>query len=251
MKIVDYKIANMNYKNLIALYTKEDVMTYIHHQDLFINEDFIKCVRLFVNHTLHTDFWNIVSHRSKSAFETIYAFNYLYNKGFVDTIQVDEQIQTMLSQQLNTMLTMIKDNKVIFINNFGGYHCADLKNIEITYELDITEEQLKDFINNPKYVRKTKNDIYMIYYKGKLYKDIIPNHIYICHKHNIKEDECVKLIYHKGACEYGIKNLQLSPVYTWDKPLLSKQDLDKIEDDLKYLNNVLEYTETENLGLRA
>lgn len=75
MKLIDYKVDNLEYKNQIALYTKEDVMIYIQYQDFFINEDFIKCVRLYVNYTLHTDFWNIVCHRSVSSFETIYAFN--------------------------------------------------------------------------------------------------------------------------------------------------------------------------------
>ena len=107
--------------------------------------------------------------------------------------------------------------------------------------MEITEEQLHNFIYNPKNYTQcgTAEDVYFIYHKGKCYRDNrFANHLFICHKYKIKEDNCTKLIWHEGSCEYGIENLKLSPVYDYDKPILSKQDLDVIEKEVKWITHI-------------
>lgn len=51
-------------------------------------------------------------------------------------------------------------------------------------------------------------------------------------------EQQIELICSKGGMEYGIPNLKLSPVYDLDKPILSKQDLDIIEKQIKYIDDI-------------
>lgn len=242
MKIVDYEIDNIKYTEMLALYTSEDILKYAKENNNFVGDDFSVCVQLWLQNKISGDFYNVCSHASKSSLPTIAAFTTL-SKSTNDTsiFSIANEIDNLQHSKITNMLKAVSQENIVFVNNVGGYHWRNANEIKILYELEITDEQLHNFIYNPKnYMQEGSNeDVYIIYHKHKCYMDHkFANHLYLCHKYNVNEDDCIKLIWSKGGMEYGIPNLKLSPVYDLDKPILSKQDLDIIEKQIKYIDDI-------------
>lgn len=242
MKIVDYKIEDMEYSEMLALYTFDDVMKYTKENAEFTSDDYSVCLQLWLQKKISGDFYNVCAHVSRSSMPTIAAFTTLSrtNGKSTSVLDIAREMDNLQNSKTKTMLEAISNGNIVFVNNVGGYHWRKPDEITIQYELDINEQQLHNFIYNPKNYTQcgTDDEVYFIYYKGKCYTDNrFACHLYLCHKYNIKEDDCTKLIWHKGSCEYGIENLKLSPVYDFNKPILSKQDLDVIEREIKLMNN--------------
>jgi hypothetical protein len=133
------------------------------------------------------------------------------------------------------MLHAVKNRQTVYINKNGGYHFRDnnAEDIEILSSVELSEQDMHNFIWHVEPGRKlftySKKENFC-YYKGQIYDG--GTHIFICSKYQLDEDKCLKLIWnYNGGNEYGIENLELSPVYqTVATPFIpSKQDLDVIE----------------------
>ena len=243
MKIVDYKIKDMEYPEMLALFTLDDVMKYAKENAEFVSDDYAVCLQIWLQKKISGDFMNTCAHVSKSYMPHIAAFTAIgRNDGHaVSVLEVANEMDRIQNSKIQNMLKAVMDGNIVFVNNVGGYHWRNANEIKILYELEITDEQLHNFIYNPKnYMQEGSNeDVYIIYHKHKCYMDHkFANHLYLCHKYNVNEDDCIKLIWSKGGMEYGIPNLKLSPVYDLDKPVLSKQDLDIIEKQIKYIDDI-------------
>lgn len=246
MKIVDYKIKDMEYPEMLALFTLDDVMKYAKENAEFVSDDYALCLQIWLQKKISGDFMNTCAHVSKSYMPHIAAYTAIgRNDGHaVSVLEVANEMDRIQNSKIQNMLKVVMDGNIVFVNNVGGYHWRKPEDITILYELEINKEQLHNFVYNPKnYVQAgTDDEVYFIYYNGKCYRDNrFANHLFICHNYKIKEDKCVKLIWRKGSCEYGIKNLKLSPVYDFNKPMLSKQDLDIIETEIEFITRNKSY----------
>ena len=208
MKIVDTVINGIEYKDYIALSTIDDVVHYYEVYNAIANQDLANCVKLYLD--------------SNKSFSDVAIHNSVTNIPLAACYQDNtlESFDSILKARFCRFLYAIKHNDTILVNRKGGYFWTNNK----PDGKDITKEDLYSYLGTSP---KTVDEVNFVYFRGKIYSDST-SHTTICYINKLNEDECVKLIYCKDGRDYGIDNLKLSSTHIY-QPILSKQDLDIIE----------------------
>ena len=237
MKIVTYKYNKLEYPDWLCLQTEEDLGKYADLEEKFQANDFAYVLSTHLN-TSRGDFCNTAQHYSKGM-AMVSSFATFAQKEKASIIDIAQMQDKLVSQKICNMLDAISAGEYVFINRKGGYHSRFPEEIKIISQTDIDDEKLRRWVyrtDTYEYHVASWRATNIIYHKGKCYYND-ESHLYLCDKYNIKEDECLKLIWNKKCkdMEFGIPHLKLSEVYqTVSPPIIpTKQDLDIIENTCK------------------